>query len=403
MQQQAFREALPPASRRVASIDVFRGFVMFLMWAEVCRFYTVAETFPESGFWHFVAFHTDHVRWTWASLHDMIQPAFTFLSGISLPFSIAGRLQKGDSKQKIVLHAMRRSLILIFLGVFLRSVYSDQTNWTFEDTLSQIGLGYTFLTLLGFTTQRNQIIALIAILVGYWLAFALYPAPGPEFNYEAVGAPEDWPYHYSGFMSHWNYNAHLGWAFDTWFLNLFPRKETFLYNSGSYSTLSFIPTLGTMILGLLAGNILKDRSILPVVRAKKYFIIGMALLLAGILLHVAGINPVVKKIWTPAWTLFSGGLCFLMLLGFYVVVDGMPYRRRFFPLEVIGMNSIAAYVIADSGLRSFISKSLHTHLGQQYDHIFGTPYATVVNGMLVLLIMWWILYWMYKRRIFLKI
>jgi hypothetical protein len=113
----------------------------------------------------------------------------------------------------------------------------------------------TPLFLLAFRSQKVQIIALITILIGYWLAFALYPLPDANFNYTDAGVTKDWEYNLSGFAAHWNKNTNLAWAFDRWFLNLFPREKPFLFNGGGYATLSFIPTLGTMILGLLAGNI----------------------------------------------------------------------------------------------------------------------------------------------------
>ena len=392
---------LPPVNR-VASVDAFRGFVMLLMMAEVCRFSTVAEALPESSFWQFISFNTSHVSWSWASLHDMIQPSFTFLVGVALPFSMASRIQKGGTKQSILIHAVKRSLILIFLGVFLRSIDAKQTYFTFEDTLSQIGLGYTFLVILGFYSQRVQLWTLVIILVGYWLAFVLYPLPQPGFDYTTVGQPANWPYNANGLAAHWNMNANLGFAFDRWFLNLFPRESPFVFHRGAYYTLNFIPTLGTMILGLLAGNSLKAGTIQK--KKLQFFIVaGLALLALGVLLHITGINPVVKRIWTPAWTIFSGGICFLYLAVFYGIIDMAGYKKWSYFLLVIGANSIAAYVMADGGLRSFISSSLHTHLGQDYDKIFGAAYATVVNGILVLLIMWLILYWMYKKRVFIKI
>ena len=86
-----------------------------------------------------------------------------------------------------------------------------------------------------------------------------YPLPPSDFDYAKVGVPPDWPYHYTGLAAHWNKNSNLAWAFDTWFLNLFPRAKPFLFNGGGYATLSFIPTLGTMILGLIAGGWLKHK------------------------------------------------------------------------------------------------------------------------------------------------
>ncbi|MEO6134342.1 MAG: DUF5009 domain-containing protein, partial [Ginsengibacter sp.] len=155
----------PLAFTRVASVDAFRGFVMLLMMAEVIQFHKVANAFPDSTFWELVSFHANHVSWSFGSLHDIIQPAFTFLVGVALPFSMASRIKKGGTKKSILLHAFKRSLILIFLGVFLRSIDAPQTYFTFEDTLSQIGLGYTFLVILGFYSQKVQLWALIIILV----------------------------------------------------------------------------------------------------------------------------------------------------------------------------------------------------------------------------------------------
>ena len=159
-------------------------------------------------------------------------------------------------------HAVWRALLLILLGVFLRSTGQNTTatNWTFEDTLTQIGLGYVFLFALGFRPMRDQWIALGAILVGYWAWFASRPLPDAAFDYAQVGVPKAWleTHGLSDFAAHWQKNSNAAWAFDTWFMNLFPREKPFLFNRGGYSTLSFIPTLGTMLLGLMAGNVLRS-------------------------------------------------------------------------------------------------------------------------------------------------
>ncbi len=139
----AVNPALP--LRRVASVDVYRGFVMLLMMGEVLSLESVSEKLPGNSFWSLLAFNQSHVPWTWLSLHDMIQPSFTFLVGVVLPYSIASRRNSGAKHGNVILHTIKRSLILIFLGIFLRSMHARQTNFTFEDTLTQIGLGYTFL------------------------------------------------------------------------------------------------------------------------------------------------------------------------------------------------------------------------------------------------------------------
>src|SRR4029077_14970464 len=167
---------------RIASVDAYRGFVMFLMMAELLHVGRVAQAFSGNPVWEFLSFHTSHVEWTGCSLHDLIQPSFSFLVGVALPFSIASRAARGQSFGRMVLHALWRSLLLVLLGIFLRSVGRSQTNFTFEDTLTQIGLGYTFLFLLGYCSRLVQFLVLAAILAGYWGAFALYPLPAADFS-----------------------------------------------------------------------------------------------------------------------------------------------------------------------------------------------------------------------------
>lgn len=248
-----------------------------------------------------------------------------------------------------------------------------------------------------------QLGALVAILIGYWGAFAWYALPPEDFDYAAVKVPAEWAeqHNLTGFMAHWNKNSNLAWKFDTWFLNLFPRSEPWIANGGGYSTLSFIPTLGTMILGLLAGGIARR----PDVGWKKllYFILAGGVCLGlGYAAEHYEVCPSVKRIWTPAWTLFSGGWCFLILALFYLVMDIAKLRAWAFPLTVIGMNSIAAYCLAH-GFDAYLEKNLKTHFGADWPKLFGEDYATLFEGGVILLLMWLILYWMYRHKIFVRI
>ncbi len=361
---------------------------MFLMMAEVLNLRRVARA-TGTWVWQLLAYHQSHVEWTGCSLHDMIQPSFSFLVGVALPFSMASRLARGQSKTWMTAHALWRSLILVFLGVFLRSTGSSRTNFTFEDTLSQIGMGYTFLFVLAFFSRRIQWLALAVILLGYAAAFASYPAPGSDYDFSKVGVPASWPHHPTGFAAHWDKNSNPAWAFDTWFLNLFPRERVFKYNGGGYATLSFIPTLGTMILGLLAGGVLKSQR--PGWAKLLWLIVaGILLTASGWGLGELGVCPVVKRIWTPSWVLFSGGLCCFFLASFYAIIDLAGVQFWAFPLRVIGMNSIAAYCMADL-IRPFISTSLTTHLGKDVFNVLGTPYQPLLLGGAVLLVLWLIL------------
>ncbi len=386
-------------SKRIESVDVYRGFVMFLMMAEVWHLGKVADALPDSSFWRFLAYHQDHVAWAGASLHDFIQPSFSFLVGVALPFSMARRLK--EDKPLFCWPILRRSLVLILLGVFLRSMWHSQTYWTFEDTLSQIGLGYPFLVLFSFLDTKKMLLGLLIILVAYWLAFILYPLPNAHFDYNLAGVSANWEHNYTGLAAHFNKNTNLAWAFDRWWLNLFPRENVFLNNSGGYATLSFIPTLCTMMLGLWAGQLIYQKNA-ALVLIKKFLTYAIALILAGLLIHLLGICPIVKRIWTPSWVLFSGGVCFLFLAAFTYIIDLKNGQKYFNILKTIGMNSIAAYVAAHT-IDAFIKNSLSIHFGANYAKLFGLPYETLVSGTLILFFEIWLLRWMYKRGIFIKI
>ena len=391
----------PPT--RLASLDAYRGFVMFLMMAEVLRLKRVAQALPESGIWGFLASQQSHVEWVGCSLHDLIQPSFSFLVGVALPFSIASRRARGQSTGVMVGHAVWRAALLILLGVFLRSTGRNLTNWTFEDTLTQIGLGYGFLFALGFRSVRTQWAAWGVIVVGVWAAFALYPLPAAGFDFAKVGVAQTWleTNGLSGFAAHWQKNTNLAAGFESWWLNLFPREKPFLYHGGGYVTLSFVPTLATMILGLLAGNVLRgDRA--PREKIRWFVIAGLSGLALGALLGWLGVCPVVKRIWTPSWVLFSGGWCCLLLAGFYAAVDVAKRGRWAFPLVVIGANSIAAYLIAHLFV-DFIRKALTTHCGAEIFRSLGAAYEPLVLGGATLAVMWALLYGMYRQKWFLRV
>ena len=385
---------------RNLAVDAYRGLVMLLMMGEVLQFTKVYQYFNHSLFWRILSFNQSHTEWSGCSVHDMIQPSFSFLVGVALPYSIRSRQRKGTAFPKMLAHTVWRSLLLIALGIFLRSMNSSQTYFTFEDTLTQIGLGYTFLFLLAFRPTRDQWIAFGAILFGYWLAWALYPLPGSNFNYAAVGVPADWHHLYTGFRAHWNKNSNLGQAFDLWFLNLFPRQHPFVFNGGGYLTLSFIPTLGTMILGLFAGQWFVASA--PKQPIRKFLLTGVILLAIGVFLHFTGICPIVKRIWTPSWTLFSGGICFLVLSAFSWIIDVKQRRGWAFPLIVVGTNSIAAYLIAHMW-EEFIKSNLLINLGPKPFLLFGPGLQPLLLGASILFMYWVFLFWMYRRKIFLRI
>ncbi|RIK87973.1 MAG: DUF5009 domain-containing protein [Planctomycetota bacterium] len=390
----------PPARRRLASLDAYRGLVMLLLvfldgpngWTR-----PIIEANSQRPWVQRLVYQFEHVEWQGLALWDMIQPSFMFLVGAAAAFSYASRSRRGDSYATMLGHAVYRALVLILLGVFLRSVGRPETRWTFEDVVTQIGLGYVPLFLLWNRGWKVQLAALVAILLGYWLLFALWPLPAPGYDYAAVHGQA----YYDGFWAHWNKNAHPAHYFDQWLLNLFPRSEPFVANEGGYDTLNFIPSLATMLLGLMAGELLRgDRA----ARQKLLWLLaaGLACSLGGAGLHYAGVCPIVKKIWTPSFALFSGGLCLITLGLFYAIVDIAAWRRLWFPAIVVGMNSIAAYAMIHL-IAHWTLDALHRHVGAAAFEAFGEPYQPLVENLAVGTIIWLICYWMYRRGIFLRI
>ena len=388
-------------SVRLTSLDAFRGATMLFMASEILRIPSLARAYPESGTARLLASMLDHRAWVGCAPWDLIQPAFMFMVGAALPFSLASRRARGQRFGALFAHAVLRAFLLVALGIFLRSQGRAQTYFTFEDVLTQIGLGYVFLFLLAWTRPRVQLLAAAAILVGYWAAFALYPLPPGGFDTTTVGVPADWPHEQEGFARHWDKNTNLAHAFDRWFLNLFPRERPFEFNRGGYLTLNFVPSLATMIFGLLAGGLMRSsRPGLEKVRLLMMY--GAGGLVLGVLLHAAGICPIVKRIWTPSWTVFSGGWVTLLLAGLYYVVDLRGYRRWTFPLVVVGMNSLAMYLLVHIA-EGYVERSLTTHFSRAPFEALGLPFAPILIGAATLTIFWLILWWMYRNRVFVRL
>jgi heparan-alpha-glucosaminide N-acetyltransferase len=144
-----------------------------------------------------------------------------------------------------------------------------------------------------------------------WAAFVLYPLPRLDFDYSQVGVPANWPHLYTGFLAHFNKNSNLSWAFDIWFLNCFHARPRSASTREAGSTLSFIPTLATMMFGMWSGEWLKAaRSTAEKLRG--LLVAGAALTIAGLLLQWLHICPIVKRIWTSSYILYSGGLVILI-------------------------------------------------------------------------------------------
>jgi heparan-alpha-glucosaminide N-acetyltransferase len=391
------------ATQRLTSLDAYRGFIMLVLASDGFHFAQMARKFPENRAWQFLGQQTHHVEWLGCTFWDMIQPSFMFMVGVAMAYSYAARKARGQSYPRMLLHAIIRSIVLVLLGVFLRSHSGPPSNWTFMDVVSQIGLGYTFLFLLWGRKPVTQLAAAALILVGYWCLFFFYPAPTADYDFKSVGVATDWP-HLQGVAAHWDKNTNAAAAFDRWFLNLFPRNKPFRFESSGYPTLNFIPSLATMIFGLLAGGLLRSGKS----GARKFAVLvasGCAALALGWSLEAAGVCPIVKVIWTPSWAIYSTGWTLLMLAAFYGVIDLAGLRRWSFPLVIVGMNSIAMYVMGQM-LKGWVQSTLPIHFGRGVFTLYGyidPAYEPVVQSALVLLVLWLICLWMYRQRIFIRI
>ncbi len=434
---------------RLMSLDAYRGLIMLAMASSGFAFAKVAQDvrvlnqyegtqFADAWFaiWKTLGYQFGHVAWTGCSFWDLIQPSFMFMVGVAMPFSYARRQGMGHSSIRLFGHVLFRSLVLVALGVFLASNGRSQTNFVFTNVLSQIGLGYPFLYLYLGRRPATQLMGIAVILGGYWYFFYQYNIPEAEFKNVTQYLQQvedrdasDWT-QFTGHASHWNKHTNAAAAVDRKFLSRFPREEkpwhgrTYWVNKGGYQSLNFIPSLATMLFGLMAGQLLRG----PLDERDKFnrlFISGGVCLILAMAIDtniwpvaIQGCNwslcPIVKRIWTPSWAVFSTGWTLWMLAALYWIIDIKQWRRWTFPLIVVGMNSIAMYCMSQM-IKPWAGRTLKTHLatldafcgcerGISF-YLFDStyPYATVFEYTARLFVLWLICLWMYRKKIFIRI
>jgi heparan-alpha-glucosaminide N-acetyltransferase len=392
---------------RLVSLDTFRGIVMLLMASDGLRLGEVARSFPESRTWQFLARQSDHVRWQGCTLWDLIMPAFLFMVGVALPYSVVSRRRRGQGTARLFAHAICRSILLVVLGILIMRFSEPRSGLNFINVLAQIGLGYWIVFLLTERSARTQALVFTAILAGYGFWFYAYPLPGPEYDYVSVGVPAGW-HHPEGVAAHWDLNTNPAAAFDRWFLNLLPQSEPFRFREGGGTTLNFIPSIATMLLGVMVGNWFRSER--PETRKITGILVaGMALMIAGIACDPAilpgvesmrwSICPIIKRLWTPSYVLYSGGWVMLIAGMLYWIIDIRGIRRWTFPFVVVGMNSIVIYLLAAVGAK-WIREGLFALAGRS---AFESTYGPIVESLAVLAICWLICLFLYRLRIFVRI
>ncbi len=417
--------------------------------------------------WQAIAVHFDHPKWLSVfnkysvSFWDLIQPSFMFMVGAAMPFSNQRRESNGQGLFERTLHAILRSVALVLLGVFLSSMGHEKTLWIFPNVLCQIGLGYFFAWVMHHWRAQYQLAALFVILAGYWGWFYMNP-PAANYDYAAVSATKENGEILEGKFAAWSKNANAAYKFDSWLLPrlrsleepvaeanaenagaaeagpateasateenaaanaadakaaekpawyrqwFFLNTEPYKPNSGGYTTLNFIPSIGTTLLGILCGQILIR------IDLSKWSKLGI-LLTGAVICFGLGIAtheyvcPIVKRIWTPSWVLFSGGYVIGMLALFYFLFDILPLKLLAFPLVVVGMNSILIYMMGQTISGWMRESVVKVHLAGMIENVFGPKaldpqwYGPITLPSTVFLLYWLFLLWLYRQRIFLKL
>jgi heparan-alpha-glucosaminide N-acetyltransferase len=362
---------------------------------------SLGQAFPESALCRLIAHHQSHVAWVGCSLHDLIMPSFSFLVGTALTFSVASRLARGQDMKTLTSHAVNRAVMLILLGVFLFSL--NRVPFVFVHIFTAIGLAYLPVFFLSFRSDRTLWITFGIILAAYWAAFALYPLPGPDFDYSTSNVTQEWlqTNGLHGFAAHWQKNINFGWALDRVFLNRLPREHEYTGMGDGLTTINFIPLIATMILGVFAGRIIQGGQ-LPSKKVRWFVVAGVIGLASGWALGALGICPLVKSLWTPSWVLFSGGWCFLFLAVFYVMGEIWQAKRLLFPFVVLGMNSLAVYALAN--LQGQLAPNIFRRLaGSAPFLVLGPLYEPLLYAAFRLIVFWLFFYLLYRLRIFIRV
>lgn len=355
--------AAPP---RLVSLDAYRGLIMLTL---LCGgIFTSLEGQPT---WHWLAVQNEHVAWEGTVYWDLIQPAFMFMVGVAMPFAFAVRTARGEPWGRQFRHALRRAALLIVIGIALDHIGAQRIQIGFIRVLQQIAFGYVAAFFVLGRSWRVQGAAALGLLAAYQLLWMFNPWNGP-------GGP--WA----------QGNENIGSAVDLWMIG---RNY-----SGYYVGMNAIPSTATIVFGVMAGQFLlhaHDR--------RKAAATLLAASLAGIIVGLAlgAWFPIVKRIWTPSFTIYSAGWTTLMLTAFYWAVEVRGWRRWTFPLVVVGMNSIAAYVIGNAFGGWFRSAS-GAWLGAVAP-LVGEVWQPVLQRAMFATLAWMVLYWLYRRAIFFKV
>ncbi|HZQ43613.1 MAG TPA: DUF5009 domain-containing protein [Acidobacteriaceae bacterium] len=362
-------------SGRMVCIDALRGFDMFLIIGTDDVLRALAAN-SHHRFLQVVGNQFEHVAWSGCHLYDLIFPVFLFIIGASIPFSLSKRMQRGDSKASIYAHIFRRVAVLILLGMIING---NLLSWNIHrftasySVLMVLALGYMVASLLLLNLGlRGQIIATLALLVGYWALMDYVPVPGHIVGVYLPGRN----------LGDWLNNFALGRLQGPWHNGWILQSMT----NGA-----------TAMLGVFAAHLLRSK-----IRQNQKLLWLIAL---GVTCLVAGgvwsfWFPIIKNRWTSTYVLWAGGWSYLALAVFYWIIDIRGFRKWAFPFVVVGMNAIVAYMAWGVFARSFrmmadrLVGGLAQYMGGWYD---------ALGWFVAMSILWLALYGLYRTRTFIRI
>lgn len=363
-------------TQRLYSLDTLRGFDMFWIMGlgYIISDYSATR---DSGFWHLVHEQFVHKVWDGFAFWDLIFPLFMFMAGVSVPYSIGRDMEKGSTRKELLFKIIRRGIILILLGIIYNNKLQLRpiTDIRFPSVLGKIGATYMFACIIYLYANRAaQWIWFWSLLIGYWLLLKFTSAPG--FPMGDLTEP-------GNFMSYVD-------------RSVLPGK----LSRGIHDTVGLLCTLTgicNVLLGIFAGLLLKSDKTTPHNKAKWIAVAGIISILLSVLWNVD--FPYNKNLWSSSFVLLTGGLSLLLLSLFYFIIDVQGYRRWTLFFRVIGMNSIFIYVSPVFINWNYTSTALFKWLAQ----LVGEPNGQFIIAFGALFVQWICLYFMYKKKIFIRI
>lgn len=374
---------------RLLSLDALRGFDMFWIISGESLIHALAKATNWSVFiWMSAQLH--HTAWNGITFYDMIFPLFLFIAGVSMPYSMHRKITdngvdyasqlSASTKNKIYIDMVRRTLILVFLGVIVNGLFkfNGYENTRFASVLGRIGLAWFFAGIIYLNFNiKGQILWFSGLLLGYWAAMMLIPVPG-------YGA---------GVLT-------MDGSLESYIDRLLLPGRLHDGVHDPEGILSTIPAVGTALLGVFTGQFLKYQFLTWPMLKK-----GMVMLLAGVVLIVLGTLwdlafPINKRLWTSSFVVYVGGFSLVFLAFFYLIIDVAEYRKWAFPFVLIGSNSILIYLAAEGAVNfshtaNFFFGGLIQYASLNWQAVFSAASIIVVQLLL--------LYLLYRKKIFFKI